>query len=300
MKPRLLLSVPRNELVTFFWDDRPDFFIGYRLFEHHPHCAGPARSGPDDWPACDWGDFPSADRPKLTDDAARPLLSTWTTSYTEADPQKPVQFAFQAFADGTAWAGGLDNEGAQKREFFLEPVEDGVRMWMRLTTRDPIAGSFSVSQCLQFGGETSMEHMRQHSHAPMFSEFDLQAHWRPNHTLTRGRKDGRWLHFPVQHVDFHTPRGHPYAPSKAAPDIDHGLIIRESADGSCASGIYWERTAFVSNRHPADCVHAYVDFGPLAAGQSRTVRGKFYLVEGGRDALLEAWRRDFPINNEDT
>jgi hypothetical protein len=57
--------------------------------------------------------------------------------------------------------------------------------------------------------------------------------------------------------------------------------------------MYWERTAYVTNRHPADCLHALVDFGPLAKGEERTVRGKFYLVEGNRDDLLAVWKEDF-------
>ncbi len=55
----------------------------------------------------------------------------------------------------------------------------------------------------------------------------------------------------------------------------------------------WERTLLVSNRHPADCVHAWVDVGPLAAGQSRIVRGKVYFFQGSKEDLLEHWRRDF-------
>ena len=299
MRPRVLLSVPRQEIATFFWDGRPDFYIGYRMFEHHPLTAGPPPSGPDASPACALGDMPSLERPKLRTEDARPLLGHMVAAYTEKDPATAVQLSFQAFADGTAWCGGRDSGGAQRRELFFEPVEDGARMWMRVTTREPIVSSFAVAQCLQFCGETSVEWMRPNSHAPMFSEFDYQAHWHPNYSLTLGRKDGRWLSFPVQHVDFHTPRGRVYAPSKSGPDLDHGLIIRQSADGRCAAGMYWERTAFVSNRHPADCVHSYVDFGPLAAGQTRTLHGKFYLVDGGRDALLEAWRRDFPLDNAD-
>jgi hypothetical protein len=82
-------------------------------------------------------------------------------------------------------------------------------------------------------------------------------------------------------------------------EVAHGLIIRESLDGRFSSGMYWERTAYVGNRHPADCLHAAVDFGPLSAGQHRTVHGKFYFVEGTREQLLEVWRSDFPENNND-
>jgi hypothetical protein len=66
-----------------------------------------------------------------------------------------------------------------------------------------------------------------------------------------------------------------------------------------ATGMYWERTVAISNRHPADCVHAWVDFGPLDVAESRTVWGKFYYLEGTKDDLLDRWRRDFTINNQD-
>jgi hypothetical protein len=58
-------------------------------------------------------------------------------------------------------------------------------------------------------------------------------------------------------------------------------------------GMYWERTAWVSNRHPADCIHASIDFGPLAAGQSRTLHGVVYFIEGSKDDLLTLWQSDF-------
>jgi hypothetical protein len=50
---------------------------------------------------------------------------------------------------------------------------------------------------------------------------------------------------------------------------------------------------YVSNRHPADCLHAGVDFGPLAAGESRSVQGKFYWLEGTKDDLFDLWQQEF-------
>jgi hypothetical protein len=57
--------------------------------------------------------------------------------------------------------------------------------------------------------------------------------------------------------------------------------------------MYWERTACISNRHPADCVHAWIDFGPLAAGQSRMLQGVVYFIEGSKNDLLALWQSDF-------
>jgi hypothetical protein len=95
--------------------------------------------------------------------------------------------------------------------------------------------------------------------------------------------------------------------------IDHGLILRETLDRKkvpasyfrrtapgeawdrISTGLYWERTAWVSNRHPADCVHAVVYLGPLPPGGSRTVHGKFYWIDGTKDDLLAAWQEDFNL-----
>jgi hypothetical protein len=42
-----------------------------------------------------------------------------------------------------------------------------------------------------------------------------------------------------------------------------------------------------------------VDFGPLAAGESRTLWGRFYYFEGTKDDLLDRWRLDFSVNNRE-
>jgi hypothetical protein len=62
-------------------------------------------------------------------------------------------------------------------------------------------------------------------------------------------------------------------------------------------GMYWERTAYLSNRHPTDCVHAWIDFGPLKAGQPRTLQGVVYYLSGSKDDLLKLWQRDCTYDN---
>jgi len=171
---------------------------------------------------------------------------------------------------------------------------------MQLTTPEPIPGSFAVQQCLRYSGRTNHPWRHVIACVPFLSEYDFQAQNNPNATLTFCRKDGKWLKFPVPWTVFRTTGGAAPISRECEGEVDHGLIVRESLDGEYASGMYWERTVYVSNRHPADCLHASVDFGPLEAGCSRTVHGKFYFIEGTKDQLLEKWQQDFPIQDEDT
>ena len=298
MKPTVVLSSTLAQSVTFFWLERPDFYVGYRFMEHDPEI----RPGPlpdiDKGPACPPGEMPGPDDQGLLEDY-NPWDKEWFASYEEEDASNPIQLRFRAYRDGTAWASGLDNQGKQERTFFFRPVQDGVSLRMQLTSSEPIPGSFAVQQCLRYSGRTNHPWRHVIACVPFLSEYDLQAQINPNETLTFGRRDGKWLKFPVPWTVFRTVGGAAPVNRECEGEIDHGLIVRESPDGKYASGMYWERTVYVSNRHPADCLHASVDFGPLEAGQSRTVHGKFYFIEGTKDRLLEKWRQDFPIQNGD-
>jgi hypothetical protein len=193
----------------------------------------------------------------------------------------------------------LDNEGKQEREFFFRPTDSGVLMWMKMTTHVDLPGACAVQQCLRFSGATNQQWRRPIALIPFLSEFDIQAQGKPNDSLTWVRRDGGWMRLPVQHTRYHTPPGALLLADGSDGEIPHGLIVRESLDQRYCSGMYWERTAYVSNRHPADCLHCSVDFAPLREGQSRTVHGKFYFVDGPNDRLLEMWRGDFPVSNKD-
>jgi hypothetical protein len=85
---------------------------------------------------------------------------------------------------------------------------------------------------------------------------------------------------------------------KGAAVIGHGLEVRESVHRDEApngyrdqvapgrpweqitAGMDWERMIRVSQRHPVDCLHSWVAFGPLAEGESRMLHGKIYLLQG--------------------
>lgn len=292
MKPIVVLSRADAQCATFYWPGQ-EFFIGYRFIEHDPETMLRPLPGIGALPINKMGVMPVQDRQPMRARDADPLGLGWVAHYAENDPADAIQLAFQSFADGSAWARGNDNRGAQRREFFFEPVDDGLLIWMRLVTDVNILGAFAVQQCLRFSGGTNEPWRQRVALFPRLSEFDMQAKGRPHDTLTWARSNDQWLPFPLPHTAYHTPPGKLLLGARSSGAVDHGLIVRESLDHSLTSGMYWERTAYITNRQPADCVHASVGFGPLARGETRTVRGRFYLIEGTKDDVLQAWKGDF-------
>jgi hypothetical protein len=190
------------------------------------------------------------------------------------------------------------------------PEENGVRIWMTLKTHEPLPGAFILQQCLRFTSGIGYGFNRTVAAVPFLSELYMQALGHANGTMTWVRKGGEWLALPVPFTRYHTAVAQNIYPDSAG-QIDCGLIVRESAPRDLApasywqsvapdarwqtwsAGLYWQRTAYVSNRHPADCLHAGVDFGPLEAGESRTLQGKFYWLEGTKDDIFAVWQQEF-------
>ena len=309
----VLLSNPHMQCLTFFWPDHPRNWVGYRISEGVPQRLHQPTSENAYWPAAGWGGFPDSERDFFHLQKTSLPRKRWRSVYREYEHLDPAQLSFQAFSDGSAYCSIEEEQGTQQREFFFQPVDDGVQMWMRLTTHIPIEGSYLIQQCLRFTGAYNWSLRRHIAYVPFLSELDVQAMGHPNLSLTYARLGAEWLRFPARQIQYATPLGSSLDGYDLSGPIDHGLIVRETLDRKVvpdsyfrrtapgetwervASGMYWERTAWVSNRHPADCVHAIVDLGPLTAGESRTVYGKFYWVEATKDDLLAAWRKDFSI-----
>jgi hypothetical protein len=223
----------------------------------------------------------------------------------------PVQLNFQVDHNGLAHGLCLEQEGLLQREITFQPFAEGVRIWLTLTSQEDISGSFCVQQCLRFTGSYNAPWRQSIAHVPFLSELDMQAMGNPNGTLTYTRVEHQWFQLPVQYCLYPSKAVSTALERMPAELLDHGLIVRETASRQLAPpeywarvaphagweqvtcGMYWERTAYLSNRHPADCVHAWVDFGPLEAGQSRTIQGVVYFIEGSKDDLLKCWQRDF-------
>ena len=302
MKPAIVLSNIEHQCATFVWANDLRYFVGYRFVEHKPKIT----AEPLPHKAVQQPELPSesgGSYPRGAD-----WLENWQTNY--ADTTNPLDLRFQTFVDGSAQATAVENDGQQERIWRFVPEENGVRMWMTLKTHKPIAGAFILQQCLRFTSGIGFGFNRTVAIVPFLSELFMQALGNANGTLTWVRKGGEWLALPVPFTRYHTAVGKEIYDDSAG-QVDCGLIVRESAprDHAPASywlsvapeakwetwtaGFYWERTAYVSNRHPADCLHAGVDLGPLAAGEERTVQGKFYWLAGTKDDLLDLWRQEF-------
>ena len=72
-----------------------------------------------------------------------------------------------------------------------------------------------------------------------------------------------------------------------------GLLVRESEDGRWVTGIAWDDYLSVQGHNPWSCMHACIRVGPLKPKQSKTVRGKLYLLPGARQECLARFREDF-------
>jgi hypothetical protein len=77
-------------------------------------------------------------------------------------------------------------------------------------------------------------------------------------------------------------------------DAEAGLIVRPSADGQWVAGIAWERFLSCQGHNPWNCMHLSVHLGPLRRGETRTVRGRLYLLPGEPKDVLDLYRRQFP------
>ena len=85
----------------------------------------------------------------------------------------------------------------------------------------------------------------------------------------------------------------------ADPNAAGGFLMRNSGDeGSWKTGIAWERFLSCQGHNPWRCMHLGIHLGPLPSGESRTVRGKIYLVEESEAELLDRYERDFPRPDE--
>jgi hypothetical protein len=315
MEPAIALSNAPEQCVTFFWPEMPDYYLGYRFVEGQPAVSDRPFIGYEKQAVAQGFALPDLTAPAASQPAGPGWQEEWRLAYTEPDPQAPVQLSFQVMENGVAHIVCVENDGQQQQEFIFQPFSHGVRMWATLTTQTAITGAYCRQHCLRFTGLFNSQWRRVVAHMPFLSELDMQAMGNANGTLTYARRANQWCQFPVQHTIYPT---HPVRANDTAArgeaqgdPVDLGLIVRETASRQLApasywqrvatgvtweqisSGLYWERTAYISNRHPADCVHAWLDFGPLAAGQSRTLRGAVYFVEGPKDELLALWQRDF-------
>ncbi len=308
MHLKTLLSNPEEYCLTFL-PDEGTFYPGYRFLEGEPLLLNSRLDHPTH-PSLTWGALPTEILTRTVHPRSDQWKANWQVTYDSPSPDPSTSLCFRAFTGGAAWCRAV--KAGHQREYYFQPEADGVKVWLRFTVAQDIPTSCCIQQCLRFTGQFNAVWRQAIACTPFLSEFDMQAMGNPNGTLTCARRGSQWLQFPVPYTMYPVKAAPLGWPGATSDPVDHGLIVRQTIDrkGAPASyfqavapgaaweqlvaGMYWERTVFVSNRHPADCVHAWVDVGPLDAGQSRVLHGKIYFFEGSRDSLLEHWQRDFP------
>jgi hypothetical protein len=72
-----------------------------------------------------------------------------------------------------------------------------------------------------------------------------------------------------------------------------GLMVRESADRRWVTGVAWQDFLSAQGHNPRRCMHLSVRVGPLARGETKSVKGKIYLMPGTREDVLGHYLQDF-------
>jgi len=76
-------------------------------------------------------------------------------------------------------------------------------------------------------------------------------------------------------------------------DAHAGLMVRESEDGRYVMGIAWESFLSAQGHNPWNCMHLSIKAGPLAVGETRSIRGRIYLFEGSKEDCQQQFEEDF-------
>jgi hypothetical protein len=215
---------------------------------------------------------------------------------------------------------GVKEQGwaPQTWRLYFAPRQDGFDLLWVVETKDQGLNEFySAQQCFRLTGRTNKGWRRNICEAPTFSEYDWwaaeQAGGKSRSSLSFVRRGGAWAALPAVegHVACRTPMGRamdavrsggevskitglpPYGPTRFEPDADNGLAVRTSADGQWVCGLYWDRATHIANHHPADCLHLFVNLGPLPPHSKRAIRGRVYWLAGSKEEVLRQWEEEF-------
>ncbi|HEX9971408.1 MAG TPA: hypothetical protein VGD14_04995 [bacterium] len=290
----LLYSDAKRTCVTFVRRGEINHYIAYRIVEHEPEIT--------DHPISDYAgqpkraNYPSSTIPDTTLPGPTVPKGTYTDGWMSR--YQDEQRYFRSYYNSVAHFRYKEDEGLY-RVVVLKAVADGVDVWAWLESEKEIPGSYIVQACFRLSGATNKEWRQRIAFIPELSEFDL---WATGDTLslTYIRQNNAWRSVEAMNekVTYYTPTGIGHI-QKQNIDVDsdrvvpHGLVTRESVDGKSVAGMYWERTTGVSNHHPADCLHSFIDLGPVKPGEKNILHGKLYWFKGNKDDLLRHWQKDF-------
>lgn len=285
---RILLN---GDFGSFTNRNHPGNRLGYRFHEHHPYVHGP-------------------------------VPQTDATSRAAADAMEEFRSRGGVFLNSREIESTENGWLPQLWIFHLLPVADGIELlWVVRAKEKGLNEFFAVQQCFRMSGSGNKPWKLEIAETPAFSEFELwskeESAGEPLTSLSWIIRGGKWESLPAtrEHVACRTPIGlefdrlrtggkleqithlEPYGPTRFLANIDNGLMARVSTDGKWVAGLFWERTTHISDHHPADCLHAVVNLGPIAPGAQRAIRGKIYWAKMTKEELRDRWMENFPAGN---
>ena len=280
-----------GDFVSFTHREHPGNRIGYRFHEHMPYVFGPVST--------DSSNVDSTDAEHLETESARRSGVLVNKIEVREEGWRPQDWTY-----------------------YIAPAPNGFDLLWVIETFDTGLNEFyAVQQCFRLSGVTNAEWRRKIAETPAFSEFDLWANQEQRGdaltSLSYVRSQGHWMTIPAtrENVGYRTRLGldmdmkrtsgdidtavlEPYNPAISELILDCGLATRTDIAGEWVCAIYWERTTHITNHHPADCLHAVVNLGPIPARGKRAIRGKIYWMKASLEELYEKWRNDFPNANK--
>jgi hypothetical protein len=168
-------------------------------------------------------------------------------------------------------------------ELTLTVVNRSSREWPRLAALVPCVSPGRESGRPKF--ERLADEDRQHTYfygqSGLEPLTDREVHW---------HEDARELV-----AEQRPPDGFPWDDKwpTATRVLAEPLLIRESTDGNWSMGVAWEESLSAQGHNPWWCLHLSAVVGPLDTGERQTLDGKVYLMEGGKEHVRRAYRRDF-------
>ena len=276
------------KFMSLLNSSHPGNKIGYRFFEHKPFV---------------YGEVPQYS--KTETDKANALEREYT--------KRP------GVVVNTIDVTNKQNWVPQVWTYYIVPVADGFELLWVIETKDEGLNEYYVAQqCFRMSGKTNEKWRLKIAEAPAFSEYDLwakqEAKDKPRSSLSFVRRDNRWEALPAvrEHVVCRTPLGvamdtartggdlskitgmEPYSPSRFEAPVDCGLTTRSNLKNTWVCALYWENISHISNHHPADCLHSFVNLGPLASNSKHAIHGKVYWMKASRDELFARWQKEWP------
>lgn len=268
--------------VTLLNKSHPDNRIGYRLFEARPFFV--------------YGVVPESSAAETAE--ANILEKQYA--------KRQGVFVRTIDITGKGWV-------PQRWTYYIVPVAEGFEMLWVITTKDEgLNEYYTVQQCFRMSGRTNEKSRHKIALTPAFSEYDLwaqqEAKGLPWTSLSFVRRNRSWEALPAirSYLACRTPLGVKIDTVRSGGDlkkaadssrfeahIDCALATRNNRDNTWVCAFYWQRISHISNHHPADCLHASVNLGPLAPKSKRAIQGKIYWMEASKDELFARWQKDF-------